>query len=141
MIPIEIFQKKVSLIKMKQTNKTVRKLPKEIIMSGVAQSLMYNSLAGIVGVLFLIFGFVRANSMLKIVGILAIVFYLVTSLTNTRYKLSKIANQLSEREFNKTVAEALRSQKESATTYYEKFTKLAESKISSVKKSSKKETK
>lgn len=106
----------------------------QIVMSGVAQSLIYNSLAGIIGVLFLIFGFVRANAMLEIVGALAIMFYLVTSLTNTRYKLSKIAGQLSEREFNKTVSEVLRSQKESVTSYYEKFTKLAESKISSVKK-------
>ena len=115
---------------MKQPKKSLRQFPKEIVLSGVAQSLIYNSLAGIIGVLFLIFGFMRANSMLKIVGVLAIMFYLVTSLTNTRYKLSKIANQLSEREFNKMAAEALRSQKESVTTYYEKFTKLAESKIS-----------
>lgn len=119
---------------MKQSNKNDGKFPREIVMSGVAQSLIYNSLAGIIGVLFLIFGFVRANSMLKIVGVLAIVFYLVTSLTNTRYKLSKIAGQLSERELDKMVQDVLKVQKESVTTYYEKFTKLAESKISAVKK-------
>lgn len=104
-------------------------------MSGVARSLIYNSLAGIAGVLFLIFGFVRSNYMLKIVGILAIVFYLLTSLTNTRSELSKLAKQLSQSEFNKTIHEVLRSQKESITSYYEKFIKLAEDKISSIKDS------
>lgn len=119
--------------KANKTDKQRRQFPIQIVMSGVAQSLINNSLAGIAGVLFLIFGFVRDNTMLKIVGVLAIVFYLVTSLTNTRYKLSKVADQLSEREFNKMIYEVLRTQKESATTYFEKFTKLAESKLSSVK--------
>ena len=111
----------------------VRQFPKQVVLSGVAQSLINNALAGMAGVLFLIFGFAKDNAMLKIVGALAIVFYLVTSLTNTRGQLSKVANQLSEKEFNKMMKEVLRTQKQSATTYFEKFTHLAESKLSSVK--------
>lgn len=106
-----------------------RKHPLSLLFSGFIQGLIFNALAGIVGILFLVFGFLGSITVLKIVGALAVGFYIIVSFVHPTQSLSQISEQITEREYNKITDNVLHSQKGNILSYYDGVIAAIEEKI------------
>lgn len=97
-----------------------RKLPFPLLLSGVLQSFLFNIVVGIVGLCFLVFGFVADWIVLTIVGALAIAFYILISVRNPIRTLSKLSEEAGETEFDKTVDAVLHGEKKPGLSLYKR---------------------
>lgn len=106
-----------------------RKYPFSLLFSGFIQGLIFNAVAGITGILFLVFGFLGPINILKVVGALILIFYTITSFVKPIQYLSNISKQITEHEYNKITANALYSQKGNIFSYYSEVKLAIEEKI------------
>lgn len=105
-----------------------RKQPFFLLLSGFIQGLIFNALAGVVGVLFIIFGFLGSITVLKIVGALAVGFYIIVSIVNPTRALSQASEQVTEREYNKITETVLHSERNNILSYYDRVINAIEEK-------------
>lgn len=105
-----------------------RKHPFSLLLSGFIQGLIWNALVGIVGVLFLIFGFLGSITVLKIVGVFAVGFYIIVSFVYPIRSLSQISEEITEREYNKITDNILHSQEGNILSYYNRVMAAIEEK-------------
>lgn len=105
-----------------------RKQPFFLLLSGFIQGLIFNALAGVVGVLFIIFGFLGSITVLKIVGVFAFGFYIIVSIVNPTRALYQASEQVTEREYNKITEIVLHSEGSNILSYYDRVINAIEEK-------------
>lgn len=99
------------------------------MLSGVLQSFLFNIVVGIVGLCFLVFGFVADWIVLTIVGALAIAFYILISVRNPIRTLSKLSEEAGETEFDETVDAVLHGEKKPGLSLYKRAVFALEDRI------------
>ncbi len=106
-----------------------RNLPFPLLLSGVLQSFLFNLVAGIVGVCFLVFGIVADWIVLTIVGVLALMFYVLVSVRNPIRTLFKLSEEVGETEFDEIVDAALHNEKKPGLSLYKRVVFALEDRI------------
>ena len=99
------------------------------MLSGVLQSFLFNIVVGIVGLCFLVFGFVADWIVLTFVGALAIAFYILISVRNPIRTLSKLSEEAGETEFDETVDAVLHGEKKPGLSLYKRAVFALEDRI------------
>lgn len=103
--------------------------PFSLLFSGFIQGLIFNAVAGITGILFLVFGFLGSITVLKIVGALTLIFYTIISFVKPIRYLSNISKRITEREYNKITDNVLHFPKGNILSYYDGVIAAIEEKI------------
>lgn len=85
----------------------MKKFPFSVIFSGILSWLLTGIVAGVVGISFLVFGFIASYNLFKILGVAVLAFYIVISVVNPIRSLSQLTNELSDAELDAVIEETL----------------------------------
>ena len=106
-----------------------RNLPFPVLLSGVLQSFLFNMVVGIVGLCFLVFGFVADWMILKILGALILAFYILLSILNPIRTVVRLSREISEVEFDEVIDAAIHGEKKAGLSLYKRVVFALEDKI------------
>lgn len=99
------------------------------MLSGVLQSFLFNMVVGIVGICFLVFGFVADWMILKILGALILGGYILLSILNPIRTVARLSREISEVEFDEVIDAAIHGEKKAGLSLYKRVVFALEDKI------------
>lgn len=104
------------------------KYPVSLYVSGIIEGLLLNFVPGLVGLCFLVFGFLGSFLLFKVAGALVIAFYLVVSILHPFRTLSQIEKEISGAELDAIVDDSLHSEGKSFLSAFDRVTAAVDKK-------------
>lgn len=107
----------------------MKKFPFSVLLSGIINWMITTCVMGIVGVAFLIFGFLASYNLFKILGFAIVIFYFAVCIVNPVRSLSHLSKELSDIELDAIIEDTLKNKK--MRYYFESVMKSADERLCS----------